>query len=72
MKKILLSAVAFMAAMSVNAQEVCSFDSEALGLNSDGVVLTAGTVIGQTVEANSQLAAHSKVIIRVSTGPEGE
>ena len=48
MKKTLLSAVAFLAAMSVNAQEVCSFDSEALGLNSDGVALTAGTVLGQT------------------------
>ena len=48
MKKTLLSAIAFLAAMSVNAQEVCSFDSEALGLNSDGVALTAGTVIGQT------------------------
>ena len=40
--------MALVAAMSVNAQEVCSFDSEALGLNADGVALTAGTVLGQT------------------------
>ena len=34
--------------------------------------LPAGTVIGQTVEAFSSLPAHSKVILRVSTGPEEE
>ncbi len=48
MKKVLLSAVAIMAAMSVNAQEVASIDGEALGLTSDGVALTAGTVLCET------------------------
>lgn len=53
MKKFLLSAMALVAAMSVNAQEYAVFaegnaDFDALGLNSDGVALTAGTVIGQS------------------------
>ena len=34
--------------------------------------LPAGTVIGQSVENYSLIAAHSKVILRVSTGPEEE
>ena len=32
--------------------------------------LPAGTVIGQSAEAFGELAAHSKIILRVSTGPE--
>lgn len=32
--------------------------------------LPAGTVIGQSADAFGQIAAHSKIILRVSTGPE--
>ena len=50
MKKILLSAAAIFAAMSLNAQEVAVFNADnALNLDSEnGTALTAGTVIGQT------------------------
>ena len=50
MKKILLSAAAVFAAMSLNAQEVAVFNADnALNLDSEnGTALTAGTVIGQT------------------------
>ena len=37
-------------------------------VNSD---LPQGTVIGQSVNAYDQLASHGKIILRVSTGPEG-
>ena len=59
MKKILLSAVAFMAAMTMNAQEVCSFNVDnALGLDSDnGTTLTAGTVIGETTSIVAKIGA---------------
>ena len=33
--------------------------------------LPVGTVIGMNAEANSYVQAHSKIVIRVSTGPEG-
>ena len=33
--------------------------------------LAAGTVIGQSVEAFTEIEEHSKIILRVSTGPEG-
>ena len=33
--------------------------------------LAAGTVIGQSADAFSEIEEHSKVILRVSTGPEG-
>jgi len=50
MKKILLSAAAIFAAMSMNAQEICTFNADnVLGLDADnGTALTAGTVIGST------------------------
>ena len=50
MKKVLLSVAAIFAAMSLNAQEVCTFNVDnALELDSEnGTALTAGTVIGQT------------------------
>ena len=50
MKKILLSAAAVFAALSMNAQEICTFNADnALGLDADnGTALTAGTVIGET------------------------
>ena len=50
MKKVLLCAAAFMAAMTMNAQEICTFNADnALGLDSEnGTALTAGTVIGTT------------------------
>ena len=50
MKKILLSAAAVFAALSMNAQEICTFNPEnALELDSEnGTALTAGTVIGET------------------------
>ena len=34
--------------------------------------LPAGTVIGQNYDAFTQVEEHTKVILRVSTGPEGE
>ena len=50
MKKFLLSAAALMAAMTMNAQEVCVFNADnAMGLDSEnGTALTAGTVLGET------------------------
>ena len=50
MKKILLSAAAVFAALSMNAQEVCTFNADnALELDADnGTALAAGTVIGET------------------------
>ena len=50
MKKILLSSAAIFAAMSMNAQEICTFNADnVLGLDADnGTALTAGTVIGST------------------------
>ncbi len=59
MKKILLSAMALVAAMSVNAQEVCTFNADnALGLDSDnGTALSAGTVIGETASIVASVGA---------------
>ena len=59
MKKILLSAVALMAAMTMNAQEVCTFNADnALGLDSDnGTALSAGTVIGETASIVATVGA---------------
>ena len=50
MKKILLSAAAVFAAMSLNAQEICTFNPDnVLNLDADnGSALTAGTIIGET------------------------
>ena len=50
MKKFLLSAAAVFAALSMNAQEVCTFNADnALELDADnGTALAAGTVIGET------------------------
>ena len=31
----------------------------------------AGTVIGQSVDAFSEIEEHSKIYLRISTGPEG-
>ena len=59
MKKFLLSAAAFVAAMSVNAQEICSFNVDnAMGLDSDnGTALTAGTVIGESTSIIATIGA---------------
>ena len=59
MKKILLSAAAIFAAMSMNAQEICSFNADnALGLDADnGTALTAGTVIGETASIVATVGA---------------
>ena len=59
MKKILLSAMALVAAMSVNAQEICTFNADnALGLDSDnGTALSAGTVIGETASIVASVGA---------------
>jgi hypothetical protein len=61
MKKVLLSAVAFMAAMSLNAQEVevCVFNADnALELDSEnGTALTAGTEIGSTTSIVATIGA---------------
>ena len=50
MKKILLSAAAVFAAMSLNAQEICTFNPDnVLNLDADnGTSLNAGTIIGET------------------------
>lgn len=48
MKKILLSALAVLAAMSVNAQEIGRLDGAAVGLSSDASAVTAGTVLATT------------------------
>ena len=59
MKKFLLSAAAFMAAMTMNAQEVCVFNADnALGLDSEnGTALTAGTVLGETSSIVAKVGA---------------
>ena len=59
MKKILLSAAAIFAAMSLNAQEFCSFNPDnALNLDAEnGTALTAGTVIGETTSIVATIGA---------------
>ena len=58
MKKILLSAAAIFAAMSMNAQELCSFNTDnSMGLEDDGTALTAGTVIGETASIVAKIGA---------------
>lgn len=48
MKKVLLSAMALVAAMSVNAQEIAVIDADALGIGSDAVTIAAGTKLMET------------------------
>ena len=63
MKKLLLSAVALVAAMSVNAQEYSAFNADdnsdfaALGLTKDGVSVDGGTIIGQTASIVAKVGA---------------
>ena len=59
MKRILLSAAAIFAAMSMNAQEICTFNADnALGLDADnGTPLTQGTVIGETTSIVAKIGA---------------
>ena len=59
MKKILLSAVAFLAAMSLNAQVVVSLNADnALGLDADnGTSLAAGTVLWEGAEGTLSVGA---------------
>lgn len=59
MKKILLSAAAIFAAMSMNAQEICTFNADnAMELDADnGTALTAGTVIGETASIVATIGA---------------
>lgn len=59
MKKILLSVAAVFAAMSLNAQEVCTFNTDnALELDADnGTTLNAGTVIGETTSIVATIGA---------------
>ena len=59
MKKFLLSAAALMAAMTMNAQEVCVFNADnAMGLDADnGTALTAGQVIGETESIVAKIGA---------------
>ena len=59
MKNFLLSAAALMAAMTMNAQEVCVFNADnAMVLDSDnGTVLAAGTVIGETASIVAKVGA---------------
>ncbi len=59
MKKYLLSAVAFVAAMSASAQvEVIQVDADALGVGSDAVTLTKGTSFGEIAGKISAYAAY--------------
>ena len=48
MKKILLSAVAIIATMSVNAQEIAVINADAIGISSDAVEIAGGTEIMKT------------------------
>ena len=59
MKKFLLSAAALMAAMTMNAQEVCVFNADnAMGLDADnGTALTAGQVLGETESIVAKVGA---------------
>ena len=59
MKKFLLSAAAVFAALSMNAQEICTFNADnALGLDADnGTALAAGTVIGETASIVATVGA---------------
>ena len=65
MKKFLLSAAALVAAMSVNAQEVCSFNpGNSMELADDGTALTAGTVIGETASIVAKIGADDTYNLR--------
>lgn len=57
MKKRLYIATALMTVMMTNAQEVCSFDAEKLGITSDGIELKSGTVVGETQSVVCSLGA---------------
>ncbi len=63
MRKILLSAVALVATMSVNAQEFCAFNADenadfaAIGLSSDKIAVVGGTVIGKTASVVAKIGA---------------
>ena len=63
MKKILLSAVALVAAMSANAQEFSAFNADenadyaALGLGSDAISVSAGAVFGKTANITFKAGA---------------
>jgi len=63
MKKFLLSAVALLATMSVNAQEFCAFNADenadfaAIGLSSDKIAVVGGTVIGKTESVVAKIGA---------------
>ena len=63
MRKILLSAVALLATMSVNAQEFCAFNADenadfaAIGLSSDKIAVVGGTVIGKTESVVAKIGA---------------
>ena len=72
MKKFLLSAAALMAAMTMNAQEVCVFNADnAMGLDSEnGTALTAGTVLGETASIVQLVAmtptSHSQLRLQLT------
>lgn len=63
MRKILLSAVALVATMSVNAQEFCAFNADenadfaAIGLSSDKIAVVGGTIIGKTESVVAKIGA---------------
>ena len=63
MKKILLSAMALVAAMSVNAQEFCAFNAEenadfaATGVTSEKSTIVGGTIIGKTESVVAKIGA---------------
>jgi hypothetical protein len=63
MKKFLLSAMALVAAMSVNAQEFCAFNAEenadfaATGITTDKIAVVGGTIIGKTESVTAKIGA---------------
>lgn len=75
MKKLFTLAAAMIAALSVNAQEVCQIDAEGAGITSDGVDVAAGGVVGtsdnltitvlnaQTVKATSCKGNNSGFVV---------
>jgi len=74
MKRILLSAAALVAAVSMNAQEICAFNADnVLELDSEnGTALSAGTVIGETSSIVATIGADDTYKPQSATFTVGE
>lgn len=68
MKKILLSAVTLLAAISVNAQEVGQIDPDGLGITTDLTSVTGGTVLAQTSSVTMYCGADDSYKSTASNG----